>query len=587
MKQGSSIGILSFKSAAFWLLLSLIICFIGVGSASAQGFEDARPGTRRIQSAPVVDDHDLRPTRPSLYENHERQGPPAWAQEPFDKSVEYLQPFGANLFTGNFATSYYDGLNPGYEITPGDRVSVKMWGAQSFDDILVVDQQGNLFLPGVGPVKVAGLAQSKLTAAVKDKLATVFTDNVEVYVNLMNAQPVAVYVTGFVNKPGRYAGGPSESPLYYLDMAGGINIAQGSYRHLTVKRGNSTIATMDLYDFITKGSRPNLRLQDGDTVVVGKKGVSVAAVGRLPEPALYELKGDKPKGSDLVSYASPLNSVTNVSVSGVRDQIPFRSYMSLNDFAKFTLSDNDTVEFHADVSADVIMVNVSGAARGGSIRHPVRKGTTLAELLRYVPVDESTADWRSVYLRRQRVADQQRKAILEALKQLEHSALTATSDSVDEANIRVREAELIQDFVKRAASVQPNGTVVVSHKGVISDMLLEDGDIVVIPEKSSVVMVTGEVMMPNTVAWAGSLKLADYVTGAGGYTDRADKGNILVVKPNGEVGPVKKLGVGPGDRILVMPAYDTKNMQIFKDISQILYQIAIAAGVAIDVIRDN
>jgi len=545
-----------------------------------------RPDPRLESPANPVSPGQYGPGQTPLYENQIRQGPPAWAQEPFDQPIEYLQPFGANLFTGNFSHTYYDSLNPGYEIRGGDRIAVKLWGAQTLDTVLVVDQQGNIFLPEVGPVKVAGLPQSRLNEAVKAHLATVYTTDLEVYVNLLNAQPVAVYVTGFVNKPGRYAGGPTESPLYYLDLAGGINQALGSYRHLTVKRGGRAIAAMDLYDFILEGRRPDLRLMDGDTIVVGKKGVSVAAIGRLTEPAFFELKGRQSSGADLMVYASPLNSVTHVSVSGVRDLAPFRSYMRLDDFYVFDLDDNDTVEFHADAAIDFIMVSVQGAARGGAVRHTIRKGVTLAEFLRYVPVDVSTADWNSVYLRRPRVAEQQRKAILEALRQLEHSALTAASRSVDEADIRVREAELIHDFVKRASNVQPNGTVVVSHRGRLNNMPLEDGDIVVIPEKSGLVMTTGEVMMPNAVAWSAKMKLADYIDGAGGYTSRADRDNILIVKPNGEVGPVDKLGIGAGDRLMVMPAYDQKNMQLFKDLSQIIYQIAIAAGVAIDFIKN-
>lgn len=521
-----------------------------------------------------------------LYDPQGRQGPPSWAQEPFEKTIEHLKPFGANLFTGNFARTYYDSLNPGYEINAGDRIAVKLWGAKDLDTVLVVDQQGNIFLPEVGPVKVAGLPQSSLNEAVRAHLATIFTSDLEVYVNLMNAQPVAVYVTGFVNKPGRYAGGPTESPLYYLDMAGGINISQGSYRHLIVKRGQTVIAAMDLYDFILEGRRPDLRLRDGDTIVVGKKGVAVAATGRLPEPAFFELTDRHSSGADLIRYASPLNSVTHVSVAGVRDLAPFRSYMPLDDFYTFQLDDNDSVEFHADAAIDFIMVSVQGAARDGAIRHTIRKGVSLAEFLRYVPVDVSTADWNSVYLRRPKVAEQQRKAILESLRQLERSALTATSGSVDEADIRVREAELIQNFVKRASGVRPNGTVVVSHRGRLNDMPLEDGDIVVIPEKSGLVMVTGEVMMPNAVSWSDKMKLSDYINGAGGYTARADRDNILTVKPNGEVGPVDKLGIGAGDRLIIMPSYDHKDMQFFKDLSQIVYQIAIAAGVAIDLIRD-
>ena len=122
--------------------------------------------------------------------------PPAWAQEGLAPSASaLLAPFGANLFRGNFAGTYSDGMNGDYVILPGDRIMVRVWGAKTYDDVLPVDQQGNIFLPEVGPVRVAGLKQSALQGAVRSRLASVFTDNVNIYVNLQSSQPVAVYVT--------------------------------------------------------------------------------------------------------------------------------------------------------------------------------------------------------------------------------------------------------------------------------------------------------------------------------------------------------------------------------------------------------
>ena len=77
------------------------------------------------------------------------------------------------------------------------------------------------------------------------------------------------------------------------------------------------------------------------------------------------------------------------------------------------------------------------------------------------------------------------------------------------------------------------------------------------------------------------MSLHEYLESAGGLSDRADKDNILVAKQNGEVGKVQNMGIAPGDRILVMPRFDSKNMQLAKDFTQILYQIAVATKVAV------
>ena len=565
-----------------FLTLLIFLCFC-LGSLAVYG--DAKDSNNEDSNKPVKVEHtqniDPQKSDAAPYESMAKQGPPAWSNDGKYIYDSNLEPFGSNLFNGNFSTSYYSGMDESYQVMPGDRVMVRVWGAKTFDEILPVDQQGNLFLPEIGPIQVAGLTQKELLGKVKSKISTVFTSNVDIYVNLMNSQPVAVYVTGFVAKPGRYAGGPTDSIIYFLDLAGGVDPYQGSFRNIKITRNNETLTNVDLYEFILKGQLANLRLQNGDTIVVGKKGPTVAATGRLRQPAWYELAGSKGlSGSALLNLTTPLNGVSHVSLSGVRNDAPYHIYMTIEEFKTMQLADGDQVEFHSDRRSDSIMVAVSGAADGGS-RFTVQKGTSLLQLLPYVPIDPDLADWKSVYVKRKSVAEQQRQSIHEALKRLEQSSLTATSESVDEAQIRVKEAELVQNFVSRAKDVTPNGVVVVSRRGKVMDMPLEDGDTIVVPLKTNVVIVAGEVMMPNSVVYSADLKLADYIDGAGGYTDRADTDNILAVKPNGEVGMAKKLGISPGDKLLVMAAYDGKGMQRVKDVAQIIYQIAVATGVLI------
>lgn len=507
--------------------------------------------------------------------------PPAWAQSPLrGPASAMLPPFGANLFQGNFASTYAESVNAEYVILPGDRIVVRVWGAKTYDDVLVVDQQGNIFLPEVGPIRVAGLKQGQLLSAVRSSLASVFTDNVNIYVNLQSSQPVAVYVAGFVNHPGRYAGGPMDSVMSYLDRAGGITPERGSYRHIKVMRGKALVGAVDLYDFALRGEMPTIRLKDGDVILVEERGISVAALGLLRQQARYEFMGTSATGGRLLELGTPLKSASHVSISGIRNRAPFNVYIPITDFAQFQLEDGDTVEFVADKRGRTIMAAITGAIQGAS-RFPVRKDTTLKSLLQYVEIESNIADTSAIYIRRQSVAAQQKAIIADSLRRLEQSALTSTSSSVDEANIRVREAELIQDFVRRASTLEPDGVVVVSRGGTIKDLLLEDNDIIVIPQKSDVVHISGEVMIPKAVTFEKGMKLQEYLESAGGLSDRADKNNILVAKQNGEVGKVENMGIAPGDRILVMPRFDSKNMQLAKDFTQILYQIAVATKVAV------
>ena len=367
--------------------------------------------------------------------------------------------------------------------------------------------------------------------------------------------------------------------MSYLDRAGGILPEQGSYRNIKILRGKQVIGKVDLYDYMLRGDLSSVRLQDGDTILGEPFGVSVAAYGLLRQPARYEFRGEA-NGKELLTYALPMNGVSHVSVGGMRNGEPFNVYVTLTDFRNLHLEDGDRVEFVADTRGKTIMVAASGAIHGAS-RFPVLKQTRLKTLLAYISVEPELADIKSIYIRRKSVAAEQKVILTDALRRLEQSALTATSASVDEASIRVKEAELIQNFVQRASKLEPDGVLVVSRNGKLSDLLLEEGDEVIIPRRTDVVHVSGEVLIPTAVTWEKGLSLKDYLKGAGGLSDRADKNNILLVGLNGEVAHSEGQSIKPGDRILVMPKFDSKNLQLVKDVTQVLYQMAVAVKVAV------
>ena len=111
-----------------------------------------------------------------------------------------------------------------------------------------------------------------------------------------------------------------------------------------------------------------------------------------------------------------------------------------------------------------------------------------------------------------------------------------------------------------------------------ADLSLEEGDIIVSPTKSDVVLVSGEVMVPQAMLWAKKKDSDDYIKSAGGLTNRADSDKILVMHQNGSVTQGGS-HISAGDQILVLPKVESKSMQAVKDISQVLMQVAISARV--------
>ncbi len=510
-----------------------------------------------------------------------QEAPPPAQAEAAAEEPSGPQPFGANLFTGAFAAQREDGINPDYQIMPGDRVMVNAWGAITINDVFAVDTQGNVFLPGIGPVPLAGVRNQDLTQTVRAAISRVYRGNFGVYTNLLTASPVAVFVTGGVRRPGRYAGIPSDSVLFFLDQAGGIDPEMGSFRDVKIIRQGQPLAELDLYDFLLRGTLPNPQFADGDTILVGRRGPTVLVEGMVPEPTLVEMTDEGFTGADVLAVVPSGARANEVTVRGIRGQEPFLRSQPVPSFQDTTLSDGDVLTFREEGRADRILVRLDGEHVGPSLMS-VRRGTRLIDLLNYVRVDPGLANTGAVHLRRQSVAREQRRAILESLDRLERSAMLALSDSRGEAEIRVREAELVRAFVERARTIQPLGRVVTASAGHQLNVLLEEGDTIVIPQDTNVVRISGEVQFAQAVMYRPDLTVRDYVRMAGGFTNRADTGAVIVIRPSAEVTIGESdMRIRPGDEIMIPPEIDNKFFQNAIDLSQVIYQIAVAASVVL------
>ncbi|MEZ9657997.1 polysaccharide biosynthesis/export family protein [Vibrio sp. 10N.261.52.F3] len=490
-------------------------------------------------------------------------------------------PYGANLFAGGYETERSDGLNDNYLIAAGDKINIWLWGAVNYSNVVTVDNQGNVFIPEIGPIQVKDVRASEVNALVTSKIKQIYTNNVSVYVNLLTATPVSVFLSGPVIRPGQYAGMASDSILYFLKRAGGIDSERGSYREIKIMRGGEAIAEVDLYDFIQTGSLPKLSFQDGDVILVSPQKAAITVAGGVRNPFRFELENMVSSGKELSQYSRPLAKVSHVGVIGNRPEGPFSLYMSYQEFQEFELEDGDKIIFNDDLHAQVMDVQVSGSYLGPSY-FAVKKSTRLHDLLNYIPIDPALTNEGSIYILRKSVAEKQKEMIDDSLNRLERSVFTAPASSDGEAAIRAKEAEMVMLFTERARKIEPLGKVIVSDSGNIANILLEQGDQIVIPYKTDLIQIGGEVLMPQAVVFNPDASIDDYIAWAGGFTDRAEDQRIAIVRANGLVEFDSKKPIEKGDQILVLPKVDTKTMQAVKDITQIIYQIAVAANVAIN-----
>ena len=361
--------------------------------------------------------------------------------------------------------------------------------------------------------------------------------------------------------------------------AGGIDPARGSYRDIVVQRAERVVAHIDLYRFLVSGSLPHVSLREGDTIVVGKQDAMVAVNGAARNAFLFELSSKRTSGRELIELARPLPAATNAIIQGTHDEQPFSRYVSLSELASTVLVDQDQVTFVTDAPPATVQVQVQGSRIGPSVlvaNHTIR----LRDMLDYIAVDPQLADTHSIFLLRRSVAAQQRRSMNEALDRLQRSLHLATSATTGVAQIRANEAQLVAKYIEQARKAQPEGVLVVTERaGNIADVRMEDGDVIVIPEKSQTVFVTGEVLAPQPVLYRPGWKATDYINRAGGFSERGAEDQFIIRRANGEIILETNTPLAPGDELIVLPYINPQHFQLVRDLLSVVTQNALVASV--------
>ncbi|MEQ9022930.1 MAG: polysaccharide biosynthesis/export family protein [Pseudomonadales bacterium] len=513
---------------------------------------------------------------------------PGQLEESVDTSYRV---FGGNLFTGTFAQQSFSGFNPNYRINVGDTLYLQVWGAVEFEGEQQVDPQGNIFIPQVGPVRVLGTPNGELNNVIENAVSRVYTNNVFIYTSLVEAQPVKVFVTGNVIKPGLYPGLSSDSILSYLDRAGGIDPQRGSYLDVRLKRDNETVKVYNLYDFLLEGTIDSIQLHEGDVLVVGSRQSVVQFDGLVENPYQIEFRDSRIPLANALEIVDPLPQATHISIernSGITREVEYME-IGLALESEITLLAGDMVSLVADKTQSTIGIMVEGEHLGQA-QYVLPYGSRLGDLIPLLKASE-LSDLDSIQLFRRSLATQQKRALEQSLRGLEAQVLSARNNTIQEAQLRTQEAELILQFVERARQIQPRGQVIIGNTNSAQDLVLENGDRLVIPATSNLISVSGEILFPNATVYGEDKSALDYINQAGGFTQRADDTRVIIRRPSGAVTELagrdlKRSGnkyIQSGDEILVMPAVDTKQMQYTTDIIQIIYQLALSAGVVLSI----
>ena len=488
--------------------------------------------------------------------------------------------FGSQLFKGAFSGTAGSTFNNSYKLNPGDQVNVRMWGAYQYAGTQTVDPKGNLFLPNIGPIQVQGVSNGQLQSLVESHVRKVYVSNVGVYASLVEAQPVKVLVTGVVNQPGNYGGLANDSVVAYLDRAGGVDPERGSYIDIKIMRSGQVLQQVDLYDFLISGRLQPFSFRDGDVVVVGPRTQTFSISGEVFNAYDFEFNVPYLTVGQALGVAKAKPGATNVSIMR-RQGNEYRSeYYPISQAQDIQVQNGDVLSVTADRYAGTIQVRIEGANNG---EHAIvlPYGAKLSEVLPRIKPN-ALANMQALQLFRPSVAKRQKEMLNIALDKLEDATFNARSSTQEEANLRSKDAELVKQFVTKARQAQPLGQVVLDPR-TYQDVILEQGDILKIPEMTSVIMVHGEVAFANGVEYQPNRSALSYIEQVGGFSQKSNKSKVIVIHQNGEAELVAKGSkIQMGDEIMVLPKASSKSIEVARGITAILYQIAIMTKVALD-----
>ena len=224
------------------------------------------------------------------------------------------QIFGHNLFRTrslSFEPNENLATPQNYVLGPGDEVIIDIWGNNESHMRKVISREGSIMVDQLGPIYLNGLTIQQANKNIRSSFANIFSDiegeQTNMTISLGTVRTIQVNVLGEVDTPGTFRLSPFATVFNALYHAGGIN-QLGSLRNVQVMRNGRKVATVDIYEYLLKGDlKGNIRLQEGDVIVVPTYQVLVNASGNFKRPMYYEMKPGESL-EDLIRFASGFSS---------------------------------------------------------------------------------------------------------------------------------------------------------------------------------------------------------------------------------------------------------------------------------------
>ena len=303
-----------------------------------------------------------------------------------DSAGRALPLFGQSLFVqppSTFAPMDLLQVPTDYIIGPGDELQIRIWGQVEADLRVIVDRSGQIYIPQVGQISVAGNHYGDLEQHLKREISKIFR-NFDLTANVGRLRSIQILVVGNARYPGTYTIS-SLSTLVNAIFASGGPAPQGSLRHIQIRRDGATITDFDFYDLLIKGDKSkDVRLLPGDVLYFPHVGHLVAISGSVNTPAIYEMQDNSTLG-DLIEIAGDLSTVADSSKITIDRVVEHQARKTLEfpydeQSRALPLTDGDIVRVFSIVSRFEDTVTLRGNVSNPG-RYPWKPGMRVRDLI--------------------------------------------------------------------------------------------------------------------------------------------------------------------------------------------------------------
>jgi protein involved in polysaccharide export with SLBB domain len=447
------------------------------------------------------------------------------------KNRDDLIIFGSNFFRtyqSTFMPINEPNLSSEYILDFGDILEIQLIGQQDYIETFALQRDGSINMPDIGKLTLAGLSLDNASAIIKARVKSSYIGT-EAFVSLSNIRDINILVSGNAYNPGIYTLSGNSNMLHAIGVAGGIN-EYGSYREINLIRNQKIIETLDMYDVLITGIYSSKTiLQSGDTIFVKPVKNIVAIDGAVKRPAKYELFENQ-NLSDVIEYANGVDvqaDNSNIYLDRILDgKVKPLPISNIKQFNKIAAKDGDKIFIRKHSFRSV---NIEGAILKPG-RYLMAEGESIDDLLRKSGgYTENAYPFGAVY--------ENQKALLinKMAKDILYEEFIDNIITVSQKNPTGGfDLSSVIDLTENLKNNTPNGRIVIDIEGDSKNVIINDGDRLIIPEKPNHIYIYGEVSYEGALKYDATKSLDYYVSKSGGLKENADNKAIYVLHPNGD-----------------------------------------------------